>query len=207
MITNISLQQDINNSKFYELVVTADSEIHIDYKCISTTSDGLQLWYGENPDGFVSYYAKGVAMYGHDENYQWSSRSGVFNALGKKCMDITLLNAKGWRMSSAMTVDKVAELLPDGYEIAIREEYCDGAEVAYCEKGGLLICTGSMKIPINSNNNLKRHNNDLLKTLLMKTLYLRSRASKNASTLLGRTMSTNVTICGITTPKTINEED
>lgn len=131
MITNISLQQDCNNSKYYELVVTADSEIQIDYKCIATTSDGLQLWYGENADGFVSYYSKGVAQFGHNEGYQWSSRSGVFNALGKKCMDIILLNAKGWRMSSAMTVDKVAELLPDGYEIAIRHEYCWDNEVAY----------------------------------------------------------------------------
>ena len=34
-------------------------------------------------------------------------------------------------MSSAMTVDKVAELLPDGYEIAIRDEYCWDGEVAY----------------------------------------------------------------------------
>ena len=131
MITNISLQQDINNSKFYELVVTVDSEIHIDYECISTTTEGFQLWYGENADGFVSYYSKGIAQFGHDENYCWSSRSGVFNALGKRCMDIVLLNAKGWRMSSAMTVDKVVELLPDGYEIAIRDEYCWDGEIAY----------------------------------------------------------------------------
>lgn len=134
MITNISLQQDINNSKFYELVVTTDtkySDRKITCECIATTSDGQQFWYGENADGFVSYYSKGVAYMGHDENYCWSSRSGVFNALGKKCMDITLIPAEGWRLSSAMTVDKVAELLPDGYEIAIREEYCYGDEVAY----------------------------------------------------------------------------
>ena len=131
MITNISLERDINSSKYYELVINADSKPSINCECIFTTSDGQQLWYGENADGFVSYYSKGVAHMGHDENYCWSSRSGVFNALGKKCMDITLLNAKGWRMSSAMTVDKVAELLPEGYEIAIRHEYCDGAEVAY----------------------------------------------------------------------------
>ena len=86
MITNISLQQDINSSKYYELVVTTDtkySEIQFDHKCIATTADGHQFWYDENPDGFVSYYSKGVAQFGHDENYHWSSRSGIFNALGK----------------------------------------------------------------------------------------------------------------------------
>lgn len=134
MITNISLQQDCNNSDYYKLVVTTDTkynDISIDCECIAVTKDGNQLWYGENADGFVSYYSKGVASFGHDENYRWSSRSGVFNALGKKCMDITLIPAEGWRLSSAMTVDKVAELLPDGYEIAIRDEYCWDNEIAY----------------------------------------------------------------------------
>ena len=131
MITNINLQQDINNSKYYELVVNADSKPSINCECIFTDTDGQQLWYGENADGFVSYYSKGVAYMGHDENYCWSSRSGVFNALGKKCMDITLVTSNGTRICSAMTVDKVAELLPDGYEIAIRGEYCWDNEVAY----------------------------------------------------------------------------
>ena len=127
----INLQKDINNSKFYELVVNADSKPIIEHQCIATTSNGEQLWYGENAEGFVSYYSKGVAYFGHDENYHWSSRSGVFNALGKKCMDIVLVTPNGSRMCSAMTVDKVAELLPEGYEVAIRDEYCDGAEIAY----------------------------------------------------------------------------
>lgn len=131
-IISVKLEQDCNSQKFYELVVEIDSELpEIPCKCIHITEDGDKLWYGENADGFVSYYSNGVEICGHDADYMWSSRSGIFNALGKKCMDIVLIEKHGWRMSFSMTVDKVTELLPDGYEIAIREEYCWGNEIAY----------------------------------------------------------------------------
>ena len=129
-ITSITCEQDCNSRKFYELVVEIDGEMpEIPCECIHTTKSGERLWYGEK-DGFVSYYSNGVAQCGHNADYKWSSRAGVFNALGKECMDIVLIE-NGCRFSASMTVDKVRELLPKGYAIAVRHEYCDGDEVAY----------------------------------------------------------------------------
>ena len=130
-IISVTCEQDCNSRKFYELVVEIDGEMPaIPCECIHTTNRGWKLWYGETEDGFVNYYANGVAQMGHNADYKWSSRAGVFNALGKECMDITLIE-RGCRFSASMTVDKVRELLPNGYAIAIREEYSDGDEVAY----------------------------------------------------------------------------
>lgn len=130
-ITRITCEQDCNSRKFYELVVEIDGVLpEIPCECIHTDKFGNKLWYGETADGFVQYYANGVARHGHNADYKWSSRAGVFNALGKECMDIVLVE-NGCRFSASMTVDKVRELLPNGYAIAVREEYCDGDEIAY----------------------------------------------------------------------------
>lgn len=130
-IISVKCEQDCNSRKFYELVVEIDGELpKIPCECIHTTKGGYKLWYGETADGFVSYYANGVVMGGHNADYKWSSRASVFNALGKECMDIVLIE-RGCRFSASMTVDKVRDLLPNGYAISVREEYCDGDEIAY----------------------------------------------------------------------------
>lgn len=130
-IISVNCEQDCNSRKFYELVVEIDGEMpKIPCECIHTTERGYKLWYGETADGFVRYYANGVASYGHNADYKWSSDASIFNALGKECMDIVLVE-NGCRFSASMTVDKVRELLPNGYAIAIREEYSRGNEIAY----------------------------------------------------------------------------
>lgn len=74
-------------------------------------------WYGEQ-DGFVSY---GISYdTPHDDQpagYMWSSRPGVFNALQgivpEEFMDIIVVEPDGCRLSVAMTVKKVREMLVD----------------------------------------------------------------------------------------------
>ena len=130
MMYSIELQQNCNDRKYYELVVTTNEEYNsIPCELIYTDEDGHKFWYGEDANGFVNFYSNGVASCCHDANYQWSSRSGVFNALGKKCMEIILITKEGWRMATAMTVEKVKELLPNGYKVVIRNEWYDDETV------------------------------------------------------------------------------
>ena len=133
MMYSVELQQDCNDRKYYELVVTTNEEYKsIPCELIYTDKDGHKFWYGEDANGLVNFYSNGVASLGHDANYQWSSRAGVFNALGKKCMEIVLIPKEGWKIATSMTVEKVKELLPIGYKVVVRKEwYDDDDEIVY----------------------------------------------------------------------------
>ena len=128
---NITLTPNVNNDKFYDICVNVDTIPHIDAPCIYKEDDGHEFHYGES-NGVVSYYTCGITQCGHNRNYHWSSRCGVFNGMfGKRCMDV-MFNDGHYTMRGAMTVEAVEKLLKNKpYIVTIREEYCWDGEIAY----------------------------------------------------------------------------
>ncbi len=96
----------------YEIEVHIDREYHgIPVETIHKENDEAFV-YGED-GSFVSY---GVV---DKTGYRWSSRCSVFNGqFGKKCMEVTIIDTRGYRIGGNMKVDEVLKFLPEGYYIA-----------------------------------------------------------------------------------------
>jgi len=132
IIKNVSFAPDWNDCNFYDICLTVDKIPHVEATCIRRFEDGKKLYYGENEEGVVSFYSCGCEMGGHDANYHWSSRPGVFNALGKKCMEVVFSDNNTSRVCGYMTVEAVEKLLVNTpYAIKVRNEYCFNNEIHY----------------------------------------------------------------------------
>lgn len=130
-INKFEVKRDLNNREYYNLIVHMDKLPNVPTTCIFQ-EDGMEYHYGEDTDGFVSFFVCGVKRDGHDEKYRWSSRDGIFNGLfGKKSIEVVYVvnNAAYAGHMTVSRVEKLLKYLP--YTIEMRKEYCWDNEVAY----------------------------------------------------------------------------
>ena len=97
--------------------------------------DDFRYFYGINDCGFVNFGAECLIAYeGHGPGYVWSSRPGVINVLFDiKCLEVIILDARGYRFSGYITLEKVLELL-EGSNYFVTEVTEYNSEGAVSEK-------------------------------------------------------------------------
>lgn len=104
----------------YDLTVFVDDLPNVNMDVIHREAD-TTYWYGENPDGFVSFgISHDHRVFNHEPGYMWSSRASVFNGRFPEkchCKEVTVVHNGSRYGHLAMTVPALIALLGGDYEL------------------------------------------------------------------------------------------